>query len=263
MGEKNYLMECPRCHHPILGRYVTGTGTYHCWCACGYGYSDFEDMDDEEAPTKEDVDEFYNSPLLKGHGLYSEENVFHWLERKLAPVSPSALVDEALARVNTKEGRALGRLLANRKPESRDGACPDDDLTYPPYSVEHGLLTWALRNLLHIVAAQHWGVYDARTMPDPSDAAALFADIEVVRRALYSRLATRESDDDLKASKYYNATFLMDNVLLCTIAGMNYARVAKKLLMDARQWHPYPGPTPLPRRRQSRISPDPGGGQRT
>jgi hypothetical protein len=208
----------------------TTMGTNGGWCGCGYSYAD--DLDywfggDTTTTTKEEVDEFYGSPRLRDDG---NSEVYDWLRTGNAPVWPKALIDEALARVRTDEGEAVARLLASRKAKYRDGAC--SDLGYPPYSVEHGLLTWALRNLLHVVAAQYLGVYDAASMPDPTAAAALFADIKEVYNALSKKKKPGASP----------VTSLMEMVLLHALAGMNYARIAKRLLQDANQWHPYAGP---------------------
>jgi hypothetical protein len=170
----------------------------------------------------------------------SYAHIQSWLVSGNAPVSPEALIREALARVRTDEGEAGARSLAARKPEYRDGACRD--LEYPPYSVERGLLTWALRNLLHVVAAQYLGVYDAATMPDPTDAATLFAEIKQVHRALIQCQATATPDRRWQWQAAASPAVLMNRVLLETIVSLDYARIAKELLQDAGQWHPYPGP---------------------
>jgi hypothetical protein len=177
-------MECPKCHQTIRELVNTGTGTNGGWCGCGYSY--YDDLaywhGEASRTTTEEVDEFYDSPRLYDIGC---KYIYSWLVSGNAPVSPEALIREALARVRIDEGEAVARLLAARKPEYRDGAC--SDLEYPPFSREHGLLTWALRNLLHVVVAQNRGVYDAATMPDPTDAATRFGDIKEVYNALFGK----------------------------------------------------------------------------
>jgi hypothetical protein len=232
------LMECPRCHHVIEESVCTGTGTNGGWCGCGYGF--YDDFGPASKQTKAEVDEFHESPRLVVTHDGDPYEVYRWLRDGHAPVSAAALIDEALARVRTREGKALARLLAARKPECRDGRCAD--LTYPPYSVPHGLLTWALRNLVHVVAAQHLGVYDPRTMPDPTDPAALFADVKEVHDALFRGRRVPTPDGIGRWLAAANPAELMKRVLLDKIGRLNYADVAKKLLWDAQQWHPCPGP---------------------
>jgi hypothetical protein len=240
-GAFSNLMECPRCHHVIEESVCTGTGTNGGWCGCGYGY--YDDFDPASKQTKEEVDAFYESPRLVVTHDGDPHEVYRWLRDGNAPVSAAALIDEALARVRTREGKALARQLAARKPGCRDGVGPNgSDITYPPYSVPHGLLTWALRNLVHVVAAQHLRLYDARTMPDPTDPAALFADIKEVYEALFRgrRVPTPNGIGQWLAAA--DPAELMKRVLLDKIGRLNYADVARDLLQEAQQWHPYAGP---------------------